>query len=40
MVFDKLKTITNSPALKELFVELPADAAKHFVIEQLNAEPK
>lgn len=40
MVFKKLKTITNSPGIKELFGELQAGAAKHFVIEQFNAEPK
>ena len=40
MVFKKLKTITSSPALKELFIELQAGAAKHLVIEKFNAEPK
>ncbi len=40
MVFKKLKTKIHSTAIKELFVELQAGAAKHLVIEQLNAEPK
>ena len=35
-----MKTIINSSAIKKLFVELQAGAAKHLVIEQFNAEPK